>query len=301
MENSGLALAFAFLAALGFASGNILIRIGTQQVAAPTATFFTVLTGAILVLGLAFLFNLPDIIALPPVLYGWFALMGALAYLIARVFNNTAIAMIGASRAVPMASIQPVFAFGLGVVFLREQPNLLVVLGTPLTVCGLVLVFLSASTTRSKEQVLTIKDLGYLLAIGAAASFASRDVISRYVVSSLAPPLVAAGFALAIGGFMLLAVVHRDVVNSLHRLPGRYIIICGLAGVCQGLAVASLFQALSWAPVTVVSPINASNPLITLILAHLFLRRLESINLALVVGTLLSVGGVALVVLGASV
>jgi uncharacterized membrane protein len=300
MENSGLALAFAFLAALGFASGNILIRIGTQQVAVPTATFFTVLTGAILVLGLAFAFNWPDIIALSPVVYGWFALMGALAYLIARVFNNTAIAMIGASRAVPMASLQPVFAFGLGVAFLGEQPNLLVILGTSMTVCGLVLVFLSASATRSKE-LLTIKTLGYLLAIGAAASFASRDVISRYVVSGIAPPLVAAGFALAIGGFMLLAVVHRDVVNSLNQLPGKYIIICGLAGICQGLAVASLFQALSQAPVTVVSPINASNPLITLVLAHLFLQRLESINLVLVVGTLLSVGGVALVVLGASI
>jgi drug/metabolite transporter (DMT)-like permease len=110
---------------------------------------------------------------------------------------------------------------------------------------------------------------------------------------------VTAGFALAVGGAMLLAVVHRDVVNSLRQLPGRYIIICGLAGICQGLAVASLFQALSRAPVTVVSPINASSPLIILTLAHLFLRRLESINLLLVIGTLLSVGGVVMVVLGA--
>jgi drug/metabolite transporter (DMT)-like permease len=300
MENSGLALVFAFLAALGFASGNILIRIGTQQVSAPTATFFTVLTGAILVLGLAFAFNLPDILALPPAAYGWFALMGAMAYLIARVFNNAAIAMIGASQAVPVASLQPVFAFSLGVAFLGERPNLLVSLGTPMIVCGLVLVFLAESTTSSNERILTIKTLGYLLAMGAAASFASRDVISRHVVSSIAPPLVAAGFALAIGGFMLLIVVQRDVANSLRRLPGRYIFICGLAGVCQGLAVASLFQALSQAPVTVVSPINASNPLITLVLAHLFLRRLESINLLLVIGTLLSAGGVVLVVLGAS-
>jgi drug/metabolite transporter (DMT)-like permease len=300
MENSGLALAFAFLAPLGFAIGNILVRIGTQRISAPTATFFTVLTGAILVLGLAFAFNLPDIKALPLAAYGWFALMGAMAYLIARVFNNIAIAMIGASRAVPMASLQPVFAFGLGVAFLGERPGLLVSLGTPMIMCGLVLVFLAESATGSKERVLTIKTLGYLLAIGAAASFASRDVISRHVVSSVAPPLVAAGFALAIGGFMLLAAIHRDVMNSLRQLPGRYIIICGLAGICQGLAVASLFQALSRAPVTVVSPINASNPLITLVLAHLFLRRLEPINLLLVIGTLLSVGGVLLVVLGAS-
>lgn len=299
MENSGLAVVFALLAALGFASGNILVRVGTQRVSAPTATFFTVLTGAVLVVGLAFAFNLPDIIALPPAAYGWFALMGAMAYLVARVFNNTAISMIGAARAVPMASLQPVFAFGLGVAFLGERPGLLVSLGTPMIVCGLVLVFLAESAGRSKERILTIRTLGYLLAIGAAASFASRDVISRHVVSSVAPPLVAAGFALAIGGSMLLAVIHRDVVNSLRQLPGKYIIICGLAGICQGLAVASLFQALSRAPVTVVSPINASNPLITLALAHLFLRRLESINPLLVMGTLLSVGGVVMVVLGA--
>jgi drug/metabolite transporter (DMT)-like permease len=299
MGESTLAVVFAFLAALGFASGNILVRIGTQRVSAPTATFFTVLTGAILVVGLAFAFNLPDIMALPPVAYGWFALMGAMAYLVARVLNNTAITMIGASRAVPMASLQPAFAFGLGVAFLGERPGLLVSLGMPLIVCGLVLVFLAESGSNSKERILTAKTLGYLLAIGAAASFASRDVISRHVVSSIAPPLVTAGFALAIGGGMLLAVVHRDVAHSLRHLPGRYIIICGLAGICQGLAVASLFQALSRAPVTVVSPINASSPLITLALAHLFLRRLESINLLLVMGTLLSVGGVVLVVLGA--
>jgi drug/metabolite transporter (DMT)-like permease len=299
MGESTLAVVFAFLAALGFASGNILVRIGTQRVSAPTATFFTVLTGAILVVGLAFAFNLPDIMALPPVAYGWFALMGAMAYLVARVLNNTAITMIGASRAVPMASLQPAFAFGLGVAFLGERPGLLVSLGMPLIVCGLVLVFLAESGSNSKERILTAKTLGYLLAIGAAASFASRDVISRHVVSSIAPPLVTAGFALAIGGGMLLAVVHRDVAHSLRHLPGRYIIICGLAGICQGLAVASLFQALSRAPVTVVSPINASSPLITLALAHLFLRRLESINLLLVMGTLLSVGGVVMVVLGA--
>ena len=54
------------------------------------------------------------------------------------------------------------------------------------------------------------------------------------------------------------------------------------------------------APVTVVSLIYASTPLITLVLAHFFLRRLEPINPALVTGTMLSLGGVVMVILGAS-
>ena len=43
-----------------------------------------------------------------------------------------------------------------------------------------------------------MKRLGYLLAIGAAATFASRDVISRHVVSDIADPLVSAGLALVV-------------------------------------------------------------------------------------------------------
>ena len=82
-------------------------------------------------------------------------------------------------------------------------------------------------------------------------------------------------------------------------MPAKYIVACALAGICQGLAVAALFQALSRAPVTVVSPISASSPLITLVLSLIFLRRLELINAFLVAGTLLSVAGVVVVVLGA--
>jgi len=295
-----LAVAFAFLAALGFSSGYILIRVATQRVSAPTATFFTVLTGAVLVVALAFSLKLPEIQALTPTAYAWFAVMGIMAYPLARVLNNTAITMVGASRAAPMASMQPVFAFGLAMTLLGERPNQLVSGGTLLVVVGLVLVFLTGTTNASAERVLTVKKLGYLLAIAGAAAFASRDVISRHVVSGLADPLVTAAFALTIGGCVLLAITFRDVVNSVRRLPARYLVMCGLAGICQGLAVASLFQALSRAPVTVVSPINASGPLITLVLAHIFLRRLESINLFLVLGTLLSVAGVVLVVLGAT-
>jgi len=299
MSDSGLAVGLAFLAATGFASGNVLVRIGTQRVAAPAATFFTVLTGALLVLGLAVAFNLHEIRTLQPINFVWFALMGTMAYPLARVLNNTAITMVGTSRATPMASLQPIFALGLGMTLLGERPNLLVGLGAPTVVSGLVLVIMSSNLARSREQAITPRKLGYLLAAVGALTFASRDVIGRHVVSGMAPPLVTAAFALVIGGVILFGAVHRDVVNSLRYLPGRYVIICCLAGIFQGIAISSLFLALSKAPVTVVSPINASSALITLALSHVFLRRMESINLLLVLGTIISVGGVIMVVLGA--
>lgn len=295
-----LAVAFSFLAALGFSCGYVFVRVGTQRVAAPTATSFGLLAGATLVVCLALTLRWPEVKALNPTALGWIALMGAMAYPIARVLISASVSMIGASRTAPVNSMQPIFALALAVVILGERPGLLVGVGTPMVVIGLVLVVLAGSGAGPANRVFQARRLGYLLALGGAVTFACRDVISRHVVSEIAPPLVSAAFALAIGGGILLTFTHRDVAGSLRRAPRKYVLACALAGICQGLAVAALFQALSRAPVTVVSPISASSPLITLALSHLFLRRLESISPVLVTGTLLSVAGVVVVVLGAA-
>lgn len=294
------AVAFAFLAACGFASGNVLVRVGTEKVPAPTATLLTVFSGIILIVGLTLVLRLDEISSLSIEALGWILVLGILGYPMARLFIITAISMVGAARAVPMAGLQPVVAFTLGVILLGERPDLLVIVGTPVIVVGLLLVVMPRRGANSGDGVVNVRRLGYLLAIGSAATFASRDTISRHVVTELIDPLVSAGLALAIGGTILAVILHRQVARSVMTVPRKYLLICALAGVFQGLAVASLFQALSRAPVTVVSPIYASQPLITLILAHFFLKRLEAIDFLLALGTMVSVVGVILVILGAT-
>ena len=294
------AVAFAFLAACGFASGNVLVRVGTQKVPPPTAALLTVLSSVALVAGLALALRLDEIGSLSLEAMGWILVMGIMAYPVARVLLVTAISMVGAARAVTMSGVQPVIAFALGVILLGERPDLLVTLGTPVIVAGLFLVVVPRTGSNVGGQVVNVRRLGYVLALFGAATFASRDVISRHVVSGIVDPLLTAGLALAVGAVILTALLHRQVVSSIQNLPGKYLLICALAGLFQGLAVASLFQALSRAPVTVVSPIYACTPLITLVLARIFLRRLEVIDWLLVAGTGLSVGGVILVILGAT-
>lgn len=295
-----LAVAFAFLAACGFAIGNILVRVGTQHVPAPTAALMTVLSGMVLVVGLGLILNLDEIKSLSRPAMGWIVVMGIMGYPMARLLHVTAISMVGAARAVPMAGIQPVIAFTLGVLVLGERPGLLVTVGTPIIVAGLLLVVMPRRGLNAQDEARKVRRLGYVLALGAAATFASRDVISRHVVSDIADPLVSAGLALLVGGLILSALLHRQVVHSIQSLPRNYLLVCGLAGLFQGMAVASMFQALSRAPVTVVSPIYACTPILTLVLAHIFLKRLEVIDFLLAAGTMLSVVGVVLVILGAT-
>ena len=296
------AVILAFLSACGFATGSVLMRVSTQYIPPPAATFFTVLVGAVLISGIAFTVNFDEIKTLPLEVYGWITVMGILAYCVARVLHNTALRMVGAARTVPMISLQPLMAFAIGFLILGERPNLLVTIGTPIIVGGILLVVMPRRRSGNSGQP-EIRKLGYLLAIGGSMAFVTRDAISRHVLGglALAPPFVVSGFALVIGGAILFAFIHRSVINSVRDLPMRYVGICCIAGLLQGLAVASLFHALSRAPVTIVTPIYASQPIIALALASVFLRRMESVDWLLAAGTVLSVAGVIMVILGATI
>ena len=295
-----LAVGFAFLAALGLSSGTILIRLGTQRVSPPTATFLAVVVGTVVAVSLALALNPSEMWGLPPQAFGWFAVLAALGYMLARLLNYSAISMIGAARVAPMGSMAPLFAVILAVAILGERPNLLVGLGTPVIVSGLALALTGGTPASHRGRPDPGGRLGYLLAFASSSTFGGRDVVSRHVVTNVASPLVTSAFALALGSAMLLILTHRDLMRSFRHVPISHLGICALAGLSQGLASICIFQALSRAPVTVVSPIYASTPLFTLAMAHFLLQRLESVTLLLVVGTLLSVGGVVMVILGAA-
>ena len=209
------------------------MRVGTQHVAPPVATFFTVLVGAVLVTSIAFAVNFEEIKGLSLEVYGWITVMGILAYCVARVLHNWALRMVGAARTVPMISLQPLMAFAIGFLILQERPNLLVTLGTPVIVGGLLLVMLPRKRTEGSVE---IRKLGYLLAFGGSLAFVTRDAISRHVLGGLAlvPPFVASGFALVIGGAILFAFIHKGVINSIRNQPMRYVGIAAWPGCSRG-------------------------------------------------------------------
>ena len=76
--------------------------------------------------------------------------------------------------------------------------------------------------------------LGYFMAAGAAATFGTRDSISRHVVNTLAPFSVTAALSLSMGAVMILLFTSRSVIRSLRDIPLRYALSCLLAGVFQG-------------------------------------------------------------------
>ena len=70
-----------------------------------------------------------------------------------------------------------------------------------------------------------------------------------------------------------------------------------MTGICNGLSALSLFAALRNGPITLVAPVAAIYPLVTVLLSAMVLHHVR-ITPRIVAGTALTVAGVALVLVG---
>ena len=77
--------------------------------------------------------------------------------------------------------------------------------------------------------------------------------------------------------------------------PGRFWF--AVTGVSNGLSTLTLFAAVRHGPITLVAPLVAIYPLVTVVLSSIMLKHVQ-ITPRIVAGTVLSVAGVSLVLIG---
>ena len=140
--------------------------------------------------------------------------------------------------------------------------------------------------------------LGYLAALGSAASYGSVTLVARKIVTDYSSPLVATAFTLVIGTVMVGALFHRDVVADASRTPRRAWLFVALAGCASTWGVTFWFLALDRAPVVLVAPLTGTYPLVSILLAYLFLKRMERLSWSTLLGATMIVAGVALIAIG---
>ena len=140
--------------------------------------------------------------------------------------------------------------------------------------------------------------LGYVASVAAALSYGAGTFVSRIVVTDYASPIVATALSLLFGLAIMSAVFYRDAITDLPVAPRRAWGSIALAGLASAWGVSFMFLALSRAPVVLVSPLVSTFPLVSILLTHLFLKRLERVTMRTVVGGVLVAAGVALVAVG---
>jgi len=216
---------------------------------------------------------------------GLFFVTGTLQPVI-RLFTYAGIFYIGASRGSTVRGSHPLFSTSLAILFLGEQINIWIILGTILITGGVALISWQPESERGSYRW---SHLGFPL--GAALLAGISHPIRRYALGIANEPLF---FAAVVGlvslawmtGYLLSPVKsERPVWN--RKAAGPFL----LAGIFETLGILLVIVALSIGQVVVVSPIVATSPLWILFGTWLFLRGIESLSLRTIIGAVAVVAG----------
>jgi drug/metabolite transporter (DMT)-like permease len=189
-----------------------------------------------------------------------------------------------------LGNLAPLFAVALAVAFLGEPLHPLQLAGLIVTVAGIVLL-----TAPRHDDVRRRLSWYLLLPLAAAALRGITQATIKLGLEIWPSPLAA-----AMVGYMVSTVV---VLTAVKLRTGRFVADARghlwfvAVGWCNGIAALLMYAALATGPVTLVSPLVATYPLVTVGLSLLALRKIAvSPRLALAVA--LTVAGVALLIAG---
>lgn len=299
-----LSIGLACIAVLGFGSSAVLARLGMNAIRPMPSSLISLVASTLLAGTLALVFEFEAVIALPAIAMAWLVGNGILSYMGGRSQQYIAISLIGASRVTPIVGSAALFSAlfsvtltRMGVPGFNEHLNVLLGVGTVVVVIGLGLTggnFLRQSWGREWKSV-----LGYLLALLAAACYGASTLSGRVLSELFGSPLIMAAGSMFFATMLLAPVFGREAVQKTGSTGWAplWVFLAGFAAAC---AVISLYFAVTreGSNILVIAPIVSCNPLFTLLMARLFLRQSETVTKELVIGTLMAVGGVAMVVVG---
>ena len=294
------AILLSLLSGFGFGSAAILARVGMQGMSPLSSTLLSVVVSFCPTAFLALVFAFTDIKDLPLVALFWFFLLGVVNFLGGRTSSYQAIGRIGASRTAAIQSTAAVFASIFAITLTGERPHFVVLLGTLTVVIGLT----TALGNSIREGVASNKGMliGFGLALVAAASYGGTNVIAKELTEEYGSPLMVSAMGLFFGIILLSPLAGASTVREVKASRGnpRFALSAGFSGLAAATGVIALYFALERADVTVVSPIDSTNPIFTLILAQIFISRMENLTKWLFLGVGGTVAGVVVVTVGST-
>ncbi len=294
------AIALSLLSGFGFGSAAVLARVGMQGMSPLSSVLLSVVVSFCPTLLLALVFAFSDIKDLPLVALAWFFLLGVVNFLGGRTSSYQAIGRIGASRTAAVQSTAAVFASIFAITITGERPHFVVLLGTLTVVLGLTAAVGNSirGGVANNRGVL----IGFGLALVAAASYGGTNVIAKELTEEYGSPLMVSSLGLLFGIILLWPLAGSSTVREVRESRGnmKFVLSAGSSGLAAATGVITLYFALERADVTVVAPIVSTNPIFTLILAQIFISRMEDLTKWLFLSVGVTVVGVAIVTVGST-
>jgi drug/metabolite transporter (DMT)-like permease len=240
-----------------------------------------------------------ELLALPLASWGMLALAGVLHFAWGRYCNFRATKAMGANLVGPVQQSSLILSLTLAVLVLGEAL-------TPLKILGIFLVFLAPalslkaarteSAPRAQDRPFEPKLLeGFTFALLSALGYGTSPILIRHSLEGL-------GVVESVGGWLIAYVAAALVLSVTLLSPGRIAHVrsverptarwFALSGFLVGLSQMLGFIALSFAPVTVVTPIQRLSVVIRVFASWLINRDHEVIGPRIWVATAVAMLGV---------
>ena len=218
---------------------------------------------------------------------------------ISRLTYYYAIRRIGPSRTIPVAASTPAVTAILATIFLGEPFTFLIILGLLCLIAGLNMVVRSAPAQPNLELGHTRKDVvkGYISAGLTTLNWSVSGVMVRTItldMNALAASALLIWIGLAFAWVLAVGFAHRETAAKIPRASWKWMLTAAL---CQTIAVPSFSNAMARTYAVGVTSITSVQPLLVIMVSHLFLRESENITGKLVLGAVMTVLGTILILI----
>ena len=265
----------------------IMARIGLKS----TDTFF----GVLISMGSSFIASLMLFIFFVPIGHftGWplvyFAMAGLAGPCLGRFMLFIGINRVGSSTASALYSIKPLFSAVAAIVILGELLTVGIGIATVIMVAGLAIIS-SRDSGSSTQNSWSKIDLIFPIAAGAA--YGLSHVFRKIGLNINHDPLmgVVVQNVIALLFSLPLALLKKNRQKVVRNNKKAWLTF-GLSGIFSVLGQISLFQALEVGSVIIVSPLSAVSPLFVIVMASIFLKKIERVTWEITVGAVLIVIG----------
>jgi drug/metabolite transporter (DMT)-like permease len=215
-----------------------------------------------------------------------FALVGLVFPAVVTLLGFESNRRIGPTVTGTVASTTPLFATLGALVLLGEPLTLQAATGTAAIVLGVI-----ALSWRGAERPSTWAAWVFVLPLAAAAIRGGAQTAVKGGLALWPDPFVAGLIGYTFSTLTIIAANRAWVPARRSGFDRRGVPWFFAAGLCNGMAVLAMYQALNGGAVSIVSPLVATYPLFTLALSAAFLRD-EAIGLRVLAGVALTLAGV---------
>lgn len=275
----------ALTAALLSAGATIWIRHGLREAGAYAGFWVNVAVGTIALWTAVLVTGGPGRITATGLAF--FVAAGLIGTVAGRLLRFVAIDKVGASVGAALINLNPLVSSVLAILLLGEHVTAPILAGTVLIVVGAIMLSAGPQRVGFRPWMLGLPLLS-------ATCFGVVAILRKLGLSEMSPvtgTAVNVTTALVAFGAFLLAAGRRDAFVCRGRSLGYFV----AAGLAENTAVFLNVMALGMGAVSVVAPLYASTPIFVLLLSFFFLRGLETLSRRLVIGTVLTVLGIALI------